>query len=861
MPEYPLLRLPDSEPGKRPKAPGFPQPTLELSPKRQGQRLGKKFDRLQQLLDSRDGRLSLRKDPAHIAPERALVLVVAGSVDNFYELVRNTEGLEFLADEEKKLDPDEDFFVRDTRKGKKGEPRSDRPVGGRLYLAMPDLRALQHLVSLWNQWRRGERMPSGSAKWSKIFARLHRIRPWGPTDRLTDETMSLWREELEAEPAAMRRVEAELWFRENAKHREDAFGRLAEAVSGAGGSIVHHAVIEDIRYDAVLIDMPSSEINRLAAREKVHLVICDDVMFLRPQSLVYAPQPDKQDDTPSTPPDAPPPDDAPPIAALLDGVPVQRHQLLDGRIEVDDPDGMEKMSDLEKRFHGTAMSSLILHGDRNRNEPPIQRKLHVRPVMYTPTYGDETFRRDRLLPDVIYRAVRRMKEGDHEGGATAPEVFLVNLSLGDSRRPFAGPMSPWAKLLDYLAERYGILFLVSAGNINLPLPIERFDDWWSFESAAADDRKEAVLQAIDKEKLYRTLLSPAEALNALTVGAWHEDDFVGPRGAWAVDPYEDGNLPNVSSALGLGHRRIIKPDIHLPGGREHVTFQALNPPLEIKPSEHGGLNAAVPDQGGALNRVQPYSGTSVATALATRAGHRIFDTLMDADGGSSHSTMDPRFRPVVVKALLVHRSRWGKEASFLDDFLGPHGRGQHTPRRDNIARLMGYGLPAVEEAMACAPNRATLVGYGTIKDKDTNIHRIPLPPSLDGVSEPRALTITVAWLSPVNFRHQSYRRAKLEVNGITKIETAAGVTRSSGQPVGLAAARGTVFHARYEGKRAVKFVDDGHVLLRIFCRKQAGPLDHSIRYGVAVTIEAGEKIPVYQEVQSRLVARVRPGTP
>ena len=862
MPEYPLLPLPESEPGKPPKPPRFPQPTLELSPKRQGQRLGTEFDQLEQMLDSRDPSLSLRKDPASIAPERALVLEVAGSVGDFYELVRKTEGLEFLADDEKEFDPDEDFFVPDTRKGKKGEPRSDRLVGGRLYLAMPNLRALRKLVSRWNQWRRGEEMPFRLTKWRDIFARLRAIRPWGPADRLTAETINCWREDIEAEPEAMRRIEAELWFRADPRHRNAAFGRLSEAVSAAGGSIVDHAVIEDIRYDAALIDMPSSEIERLAAREEVHLVICDDVMFLRPQSSVSAPQPDEQAGAIAEPPDAPRPDDGPPIAALLDGMPVQRHQLLDGRIEVDDPDGLEAMSDLRKRDHGTAMASVILHGDRNRNEPPIPRKLHVRPVMYAPTHEfREVFRKDQLLLDVIYRAIRRMKEGDREGEATAPDVFLVNLSLGDSRRPFAGPMSPWAKLLDHLAERYGVLFLVSAGNITQSLPIAGFADWSSFERAAAAGRKNAVLEAIGKQKARRTLLSPAEALNVLTVGAWHEDDLVGPRGARAVDPYEDGNLPNVSSALGPGHRRIIKPDIHLPGGREHVTFQSYQNPLEINLSGRYGLIAAAPDEDGTLNHVKLTNATSAATALATRAGHRIFDTLMDTDGGSSHASMAPQFRAVVVKTLLVHRSRWGKEASFLDGFYGPHGQGQHTRRRDNIARLMGYGFPAVEEAMACAPNRATLVGYGTIKDKDTNVHRIPLPPSLDGVSEPRALTITVAWLSPVNFRHQSYRRAKLEVNHATRLDTALGVKRSPGQPADAAAARGTVFHARYEGRRAVQFVDDGHVLLRIFCREQAGRLDQSIRYGVAVTIEAGQQVPVYQEVRSRLAARVRPGTP
>ena len=57
----------------------------------------------------------------------------------------------------------------------------------------------------------------------------------------------------------------------------------------------------------------------------------------------------------------------------------------------------------------------------------------------------------------------------------------------------------------------------------------------------------------------------------------------------------------------------------------------------------------------------------------------------------------------------------------------------------------------------------------------------------------------------------------------------------------------------------IQFVDDGHVRLRITCREKAGgPLDRDIHYGVAVTVEAGEKIPVYEEIQTRLAAMVAP---
>ena len=550
MAEYPLLPLPPAEPGEPPAPPGFPQGGPRLSPQRQGQRLGPRFERLRTVLASDESGLSLRADPSSIAPERALVFEVAGSIKDFYQLVTRIRGLEFLADEETAFGPDEDFFEVDTRKDRKGQPRKDKPVGGRLYLAMPDVRALRELLRLWDIWQSEGALPRGHTSWRDIFTSLRNVRAWGPVDRIADETIAFWREELGAEPSEPLRIEAELWYYDEADRRAAAYRRMEETVADAGGSIVHHAIIEDIRYEAALIDLPGSEIERLVAREEIHLAICDDVMFLRPQSSLDVPERGDEAESGAALA-AEPPDDRLPIAALLDGIPVQNHQLLDGRLDVDDPDDFEAMSVLSEREHGTAMASLILHGDRNLGEPPISRRLHMRPVMYAPGNGRcEEPRRDRLLVDVIYRAIRRMKEGDGEGEATAPEVFLVNLSLGDPRRPFSGPMSPWAKLLDHLAEHYGILFLVSAGNVKSPLPVSTFADWTSFEDADPEERERAVLQALADNRAYRTLLSPAEALNVVTVGAWHDDALDGPRGAMAVDPYPDGDLPNVSSAQG-----------------------------------------------------------------------------------------------------------------------------------------------------------------------------------------------------------------------------------------------------------------------------------------------------------------------
>ena len=139
-----------------------------------------------------------------------------------------------LGDEEIEFEPDEDFFEPDARAGREGERRTDRPLGGRLYLAMPDVGALRQLLSLWNRWQRGEGLPGGCTPWRDVFASLREIRPWGPADRLSEETIARWREEFEDDPGEIRRIEVELWFRDSGASRAAAFRRVAEVVAAAG---------------------------------------------------------------------------------------------------------------------------------------------------------------------------------------------------------------------------------------------------------------------------------------------------------------------------------------------------------------------------------------------------------------------------------------------------------------------------------------------------------------------------------------------------------------------------------------------------------------------------------------------------
>ncbi len=862
MPKHSLLALPEPREASAPPGPrGGSSPRLP-SRQRQVSVYGPEFRRLREALAREDGSLALQADPGSLAPDRVIVFEVAGNLGDFQAAVAKIPGLEFLGESDTDFAPDADFAVIDDRKDTKGQDRTDKRVPGRFYLTMPDTVAFAQLLNLWEQWEKNGAVSRGLAPFANLFHQLHAVRPWGPLDRIDDESVAFWREETQRHPERPVRVEVELWFRGTSAQRQRAASNFRRLIAEQRGTVVHEAEIAEIAYQGFLVDVPAAEIERLIGREAVALAIADDVMFLRPQSVFISPADIEPFEDASRRSPTRPADRTAPIAALFDGVPFVLHDLLRDRLILDDPDSLEERTVVQDRVHGTAMASLIVHGDMNANGPALSRPVYVRPILAASPGGHEQSEANRLLVDTIYRAVLRMR-GSAGEVPVAPSVFLINLSVGDPRRPFTLLVSPLARLLDYLAARFGLLFLVSAGNSTTDLLIPHFATWSDLVSASAEDREKAVLASLNSAKHERSILSPGEAINALTIGAQHHDDVkVRPAAANAVDPFDDPTLPNASSSVGLGYRRSIKPELFLPGGREHLRMRATGGGVEVgfgRPQRLFGLSAASPDPAGQgrAGMLALSDGTSSATALGTRAAHRIFDALMDADVPSQLRQMDPKFYAVVVKALLVHRARWNGKGDLLREICGPHGSHRGAERSENISRFMGFGIPNVEEALECAAHRATLIGFGSLGRDKALLYRVPLPTSLERVKEPRSLTITAAWLSPVKATHRSYRCVRIEAAPHDPSRTF-GVDRFSEQPMDHPVKRGTVFHEHFHGQKAVAFIDDGHLNLKLWRKEDAGGVVGEVNYGIAVTIEAGTTVPVYEEIQQRLRVRPRP---
>lgn len=830
-PTKPLLRLtPQAE---RPRALGPPRnmPRPDAFPAgRQAERIGPKFTRLAEVLARGGGALELRADATALAPERLLVFEVRGAIGTFAEAVRRVPGLELVDEEEMQSDE-----------------HDKQPVA---YLMVPDLAALRNIKSLWRRWRAGQ-LVWGETAWSNVFERLRDLRPWGPADRVQPYEADILAVEIYGlEEVELVRLEIELVFRANEAVAAENGETVIAAVGARGGRLVSQARIADIAYHALLVDLPVWSVRQIIMQAPDGIAGLESVMHIRPQSVATGIEVDDplEPDLAVIAPRAL----GEPILALLDGVPVANHRLLADHIRIDDPFDLVPDALVAQRRHGTAMASLIVHGDRNRIEPSLPRQIHVVPVMGN---GD-AFPRDRLVVDMIFLAVTRLRE-------TAPSVLIINLSLGNARRSFHGQLSAWARLIDRLAHRFGLLFIVSAGNQVEHFGVAAYPTGLAYETAAGVDRATSMVAALNNIAADRRLLSPAETVNGVTVGACNDDAVSPADRALAralIDPFPDHRTANPSSSLGPGFANAVKPDILMPGAREHLQVVRSHDHIDVRPSgpaRGAGLRVAAPPANGRENLDGYTNGTSAAAALASRTCHRIHDAL-ETTYGAEFLGLPSINRAVLLKALLVHPARWPDDiAELIRRTIGPTGRGQASRQKDNIRRFLGYGCVDPDDAVACASDRATFFATGTLQRDRTATIAVPVPVAIGGQARPHMLAATLAWFTPVSPGRKSYRSCKLKILDPTEIGALA-VAAHSNQPDGNQTNRGTVFTRCWSGDSAPAVGPDMTIALQVQRDPdQAAVIDEPVIYGLAVTLAMPGELRIYEQVRARIAPPIR----
>ena len=866
MIKKPLLTFPKPVNAEKSKGHGFPSKMFSPTKEKQIIRNEKKISELERVLSNKTASLQLEAES--IIPEMILVLETAGEIKDFFKAVKKTLGMEFLAEHETEFDADDDFYNLD-----KDGKRLYSSIDARLYLTMTNQRALQELQKYWKEYKKNQKFKHGTAKFRNLFEQLKNIRPYDVSDRIRDTGIVEYIKERKLYDYDLVKFEVELAFKNNDQLNNDSYNEVIRLLKLNSGEEVRgsRTIIPEISYHAFIASAPIQVFDNLTENTNISFLKSQQILFFRPvgQIVFKIPEDNQEINKLSVIKESEQEFiNGEPIIALFDGLPLTNHSLLRNRIQVDDPDEFSINYTGSYRFHGTAMASLILHGDLdNKQKSTLARPIYIRPIMKLGSHLNQgEFLPDDVLPvDLIHRAVLRMKVGEGGNAPVAPNVKIINFSIGDSFRPFFNNLSSWAKLLDWLSYEYDVLFIISAGNFSddivLDIPADKFDN------LSSEEIQKLALVEIVKTNFNRKILTPAESINSLTVGASHFDYSELSELYQRKNLITDETILSPISRIGFGFRKSIKPEILMPGGRKlyrKIPIQNIQGKTVLRiesfpfTAQPPGNKSALPGNIGQLDKVGYLCGTSNSAALTTRLAAQLYEVLVGLGNEDVKNTIHPDFHTVVIKSLLVHSASWSNASDYLLNIIKNLPGSATNTSKKNLLPYLGYGNVDSERILYCTEKRVTIIGYGELREDKAHLYKYPLPPSLSTGQIDKRLTITLSYISPLNFKTRQYRKAllffdNLKHNNYVDLERSYYDFRTS--------QLGTVQHDILVGDKADVFVDGDFLNIKINCRGDASGLGKlPVKYGLSVTLEVKESsdIKIYEEIKQRVQTRIKP---
>ena len=532
--------------------------------------------------------------------------------------------------------------------------------------------------------------------YQNVLYALQDLDHWSPDDRTG---WALGRDGFPgAEPFA---IDVELWPLARGNHM-DRMRRALEAWVGERGGEVLDAVRQP--YLTIYRVRCSSDVaEELLRHRDVRTVDLPPRIGLERMLLRFDVQ--QLDEVPN------PPIDAPGIVVLDSGL-VAGHPVLAPAVG-DTQSFLAGAPAADEHGHGTFVSGIALYGDvadclRNRQFVPELRLFSGRILDYQ-NQGNPS-----LIENQVERAVRYFVEN------YGCRVF--NLSYGDYNKPYLGRhVSGLAVTLDALSRELDVLFVVPTGNYE------------------GDDNGPADWRAEYPDYLLRdtaTLLDPAPALNALTVGslARHERNERWPDDP-AYLPVARTDQPSPFTRHGPSVNRAIKPDLVNYGGNLIVNVRGGNGPVA---GRQGVGELSTSHDFAAGRPFSEDSGTSFAAPRVANAAANLLSELPDA-------SVD------LCRALLVAHARI--PGPCMDLFDGDV---------EKVRKVTGYGLVDQSALYRSLENCVTLWAEESIENRRHHFYEIPIPADFwDGGRRARELTVALASRPNVRTTRVDYRASAI----------------------------------------------------------------------------------------------------
>ncbi|WP_276621782.1 S8 family peptidase [Corynebacterium flavescens] len=384
--------------------------------------------------------------------------------------------------------------------------------------------------------------------------------------------------------------------------------------------------------------------------------------------------------------------------------------------------------------HGTEMAGLALFGDLQmlfRNLHPVNLKHQLESVKLLPDYGQND-------PDVYGAVTARAVDQPEIMNLELKRVFMMAVTAqhgsgssalsGSSRGEksnIAGRPTGWSAAVDALAygraiddtksqftyldrseKRFPRLFVVSAGNIFL-----------QGSGDSSIDLEENHLERSDGAPVE----DPAQAWNAITVGAYSESDDM------------DGAPKEFKGYVPIAKRGELSPS-----SRTSVSFEKRLWPFKPEVVAAGG-NLALSPNGTSVD-TPPNLGV-LTTRLSTH-GQGYLTVTRDTSAATAQVASIaagiyaayPDLNPETVRALVVHSAQWTETMKANFD-----GNSNSKTELAEKLRRYGMGVPSLERAVFSATDALTLVNESIIhpfekslgrtefKIREMNLHELPWP--------------------------------------------------------------------------------------------------------------------------------------
>jgi hypothetical protein len=539
-----------------------------------------------------------------------------------------------------------------------------------------------------------------------LFDRIEHIRALSPDEILSPAAAVA----IEAAgPTDILTLDLQCWCPEEEPEARSRHARTISAVQHGGGEVLDSTVRHRSGLSLIRVDVTAALAGTLVGLPDVRRI--DRIprpLITQLEATTWGAD--------RLPPVLAPAPDAPLIAIVDSGVRSSHPLLAPAFADALAADGLEAERDGDG--HGTFVASLALHGsletllDHSR-EPiaPAGRLLSIRVL---DDHG--AFPKEELWENDLLWAL----EAAADEGAK-----IINLSIGDSRRPYTPSRpTPLAATVDDFIRRRGVVVVISAGNMSL----DSYDG-----DLERRDFTERVLEFEDAG-----LLDPATSALALTVGALGSDDGQGVRPARTqIDqvPFGRPDVPSPVTRRGPGAANMVKPEAVMPGGHLVHTHTDRSPRTSPGTSVIGA-NGTDPSK-----LLAHDVGTSYAAPLVTH----VAATAMAAN---------PTLSGRAIRALVLASIR------PLEHYLVP----EVAANAERERQLSGYGRPDARRAAHSTDHRAVLIAEERLQVNNVHLYVVPVPTSFFASGGSLRITATLAFDPDTRPTRLDYLASRMQVH-------------------------------------------------------------------------------------------------